>query len=1603
VQILKFGSVKITPSDLDYFEDVGSDLGIVCISTMIQEYRFALEAAEQKFDEHNREWDPIIDRQKWLLTLTPDDVISGQASIPGVKGAWEAEDMKEFVWTMLSVVQARPSQAPVMAHLLASICNSNHPASAFLRQFVTRVVLFGAERDNTRGRLAFELLGTGVIDCLVLNRLMVVPPPQPSGAQRVIQFADWVSPFLSKEKAPSPGDWELQDANWRTSCENPDKLASAIRADDVDCFQYLLLRDPTHFNTNLNLELPAFELDNPTPERVLIYACRYDALNCVKFLVQNGATVTGEVWVGAIHGGGHEVIRIIEERVPAMNANQDFAFQLFPKGEEAFLVSLRSLRFRVFNWLVENKYAHTLYLHLPSIVSAAAKAGHLAALAFLMKHGLALALQEDQHLLTNVCQCLFDCGFGAAVTALLPFVDRENDISAFTAILPFFDRENDISAFKRRGGFIARAAGTGSVRMLELLLLGTVSPRNQPGIRDGLAAAAAAGHIDALGFLIQRFDWDAGLSDGGLWDGSLWKVLAAACKAKQVEMVKILLRVMAGPPRTFGRPLSAENALINDTSKVLSEAILHGETASALFFVENGVPWSAVEVAPAMLRTSSQATVRAVIGQLEPDRRAELAHAVLSLGPSCDGVSPAFSPVRIDLETLKLLFESSEFCDEFVRNAIRLSRGRFDVLEELVGVFKLRVHPTILTAALVKGFCFVAGHSRPAYIEAAKFLLNYGCCWASQDECPLVIAALAGVDGVLKLILKMEAESLPDHLPEVHAAIRAMIQNRHMSHRMTPFPLLQILVGVRGVDVNILDSPEPLITFAARTGSERLVHLLLKHSELNVNRVYESGTALMHAITNPTSTIARIFIACDRVDVNFANALGETALLLAISRDVTTTVKLLVDCKRFDLWAKGPDGSTQLETAVRWGSVVLVRAILSFIGDTSDHLKDVNEAFRPVLFPEWNSWRGSNVNRSDPPGFGLTARYLPTTRSLLELILIFRNIKGVDDSRVIDVMNSLLICATRDGDYDLLQSVLENREVDVNFITPGGESAFSIAVRGGMTPLVDLIQDCERFCPWVVNANGMSQIALAAAQGSPMVVKALIDARRTQVSDHIPEITHAMRVLLTLWRPRPLATFVEKDTAVFDVIPQTLSTEYAPCLEALVLTLLELKESAGGLFNFDFNVMGNHNSLIIFAAATGTVELVTRLLLIQDLNVNFSNAEGTALMHAIDAHQDKTADLLIQCERVDLDVITGSGKTVLSVAVQANAIHMIEKLIAAKTRFHANRQKWTSLVLAALLQKQVELAKILLTIPVVDPSDFELPLITGISCRMIVAAMECGDPVLFSAVLEHVLFYAPPENLIGALAVATHKNAPEFLSVLLGVLDLDVNIAIGPISLLRVAASAKDPSNAVISFIVNDLKFQPVKSDLFEAWWDLVAAGKWEIVAQIGGVDMNGCFHNGQTPLTRATGQGNGHVIFQWLLKFDEVDVNLADNHGVTPLVACLHTIHTRAADYGSRRAAELLGNGDGLECLRQLLSRKDLNVNQACGQSGDTPMMMLASENNPDQQVFAMLLETGKINLRATNAKGDMAVVIAERNGHEWMIGSLRLPGFHENVPSDQ
>jgi ankyrin repeat protein len=153
-----------------------------------------------------------------------------------------------------------------------------------------------------------------------------------------------------------------------------------------------------------------------------------------------------------------------------------------------------------------------------------------------------------------------------------------------------------------------------------------------------------------------------------------------------------------------------------------------------------------------------------------------------------------------------------------------------------------------------------------------------------------------------------------------------------------------LLLRQDNIDINKLSLPDenvPLLT-AIYLGHEAIVDRLLEEKKTEVNIAgKQSITPLIAAVQHGAINIVKLLLRRSDININKKLA-GVTPLLIAIRLQHTDIARDLINCDAVDLNAQAPDKATALLMASQYGMVDIVQLLL----DKKDAIADINHCDR---------------------------------------------------------------------------------------------------------------------------------------------------------------------------------------------------------------------------------------------------------------------------------------------------------------------------------------------------------------------------------------------------------------------------------------------------------------------------------------------------------------------------------------------------------------------------------------------------------------------------------------------------------------------------------
>jgi hypothetical protein len=287
----------------------------------------------------------------------------------------DSHSMKEFCANLLVFIRVR--SVPLYARLVAEL--HIHLESPCFMEYLGRLLCSGPDEQSSarllqllceRNLLSFDQVTQCLFARLIEHRVQ-------SRSPGFLSVFGW--PFLAfyflpelSERFPLPVSAALSGTHtagvrgvlsavgrdWsrfralRSAAQNPHPLAVALSRDDVSAFQ----RAFAEVDFCSQFEIPAWEFDNVNTVSLLSYAAECGAVNCVKYLLMNNASLQREDMEVAIAAGHHEIVRIFDEKQEQSPQEIDAELPRSVSYDVLMTCAVEHHRNEIFHWIIDTKF-----------------------------------------------------------------------------------------------------------------------------------------------------------------------------------------------------------------------------------------------------------------------------------------------------------------------------------------------------------------------------------------------------------------------------------------------------------------------------------------------------------------------------------------------------------------------------------------------------------------------------------------------------------------------------------------------------------------------------------------------------------------------------------------------------------------------------------------------------------------------------------------------------------------------------------------------------------------------------------------------------------------------------------------------------------------------------------------------------------------------------------------------------------------------------------------------------------------------------------------------------------------------------------------------
>jgi ankyrin repeat protein len=500
----------------------------------------------------------------------------------------------------------------------------------------------------------------------------------------------------------------------------------------------------------------------------------------------------------------------------------------------------------------------------------------------------------------------------------------------------------------------------------------------------------------------------------------------------------------------------------------------------------------------------------------------------------------------------------------------------------------------------------------------------------------------------------------------------------------------------------------------------------------------------------------------------------------------------------------------------------------------------------------------------------------------------------------------------------------------MNAVDPEFGNPLCVAAQSRNDSIAMFLLSCQGIDPTIHDVSLKTLLIYAACKARLTIVQKIAEFHGDRINERVAELNRAIRTALESWQSDKPELDRRCDTN--DVSVRNPLKKWRDKRVPVLLYLLSIP-------CVDVNTDVKGERLIICAARMGSSELVEKLLSFSEAKVNDYHHRGTALHVALENSFTEVSSMLIDCDRVDVNAIGLDRTTTLESAVRGGDASVLRALIECP-RFDGRRQNVSAALGSAIWISDGQLAAILLRSTSIQ-IDMGSPMphdqrFWGENRSFLEEAFRHENTELHDAILDHPSFMnAAPEPLLRCLEMTYRQDNVRAVQRILRCLGNQVNILAKGGSLLAVAM--RSGAGNMATFITSHSSFDPIQTKFMAVLKAAIESGQADCIklaVQLPGVDINGQFDNGFTPLTFSVQFGDLNAL-RALLGVPGLNLNLNDREGRTLITEVLKKNYHIPAE---------------------LTEREDVDWNIRERSTLDTPLILLAKSPYSDRSIEWLL-----------------------------------------------
>ncbi|GLB02594.1 hypothetical protein AtubIFM57258_003952 [Aspergillus tubingensis] len=446
--------------------------------------------------------------------------------------------------------------------------------------------------------------------------------------------------------------------------------------------------------------------------------------------------------------------------------------------------------------------------------------------------------------------------------------------------------------------------------------------------------------------------------------------------------------------------------------------------------------------------------------------------------------------------------------------------------------------------------------------------------------------------------------------------------------------------GARHTDDLFGQSP---LSWAINGRHIAVIESLLKSEVVMPNAVGPSGkTHLTSAIIRKHVELTKCFLACDRVNRNQADSDGYTPLMTATLHSFVEAIPLFLSGPHTDILAVTPSGDSALHLAASVkGPPIIFNLLL-------EHAR----------LKEKGSQAASMANRK-----GETPLWLAAANGHLEVVQSICQHQDYDLD-IPDARGETPFCVAASKGYtDIVKYLGNSGRVNINHLNKAGLSALWEAVLNGHEDAIQAMITMEDLDPNHSGVGAGTPLEAAIHLGNDSIVRLLVAIARTDVDRQSHDGTTPLQRAVEEGYDEIVAILVSTGRVLLnrrDHQGVTPLWAAADCGNSGVVKVLANTEGV------DLNFPGSHGRTALWVAASkGHVEVVQILVSADQVNLNSKGHNGrTPLWVAVNNGHTEVVSILASTHGVDVECPDYTGHTPLSKAAANGHSDIVQALVA---------------------------------------------------------------------------------------------------------------------------------------------------------------------------------------------------------------------------------------------------------------------------------------------------------------------------------------------------